>query len=127
MPDKIEEEEAGLSLLNIGGGACEELFGEELDKVVENILDPNMEPTAVREIILKVKFKPEHSRTKSAVTITCVAKLGPARGYTTSIFAGKNGDGNNKIYEHNPDQMRMQFESFIKRPQIQTIKEGTHA
>lgn len=41
-----------VSLENIGRGAALERFDVELQKVLENVLDPNTKPTATRKVTL---------------------------------------------------------------------------
>ena len=42
--------EEKINLSNLGNGAAKELFERELDRVLKDILDPNTEATAQREI-----------------------------------------------------------------------------
>lgn len=45
-----------ISLATLNKGAAIELFEQELKRVIENIADPNVEPTAKRKITLTVVF-----------------------------------------------------------------------
>ena len=45
--------EEKLTLSNLGNGAAVELFGIELRRVLKDVMDPNTDPKAVREITLK--------------------------------------------------------------------------
>ena len=65
-----------LSLANLGGGAAVEKFDTELQKVLDNIADPNTVENAGREVTLKVKIKPKE-RDYAKVQILCGSK--PAR------------------------------------------------
>lgn len=51
-----------LSLVNLGGGAAVEMFDEALEKVLENILDPNTEAKTKRVITLKMTISPAENR-----------------------------------------------------------------
>ena len=75
-----------LSLGTLKGGAAIELFDLELDKVMDNIQDPNTEPTEAREITLKVTIKPDEDRFLSAVGIQCwPSKLAKRRPAVTQV------------------------------------------
>lgn len=80
-----------ISLLNLGDGAAIEKFDEELQRVLDNIVDPNAKADAVREITLKVKFKPDENRNVAAVSIATDCKLAPDREVTTACVIGRIG------------------------------------
>lgn len=68
-------EDEKLSLVNIKGGAAIEIFDRALQKVIENIYDPNTTNDA-REISLKVTLKPmDENRQIIAYSIKCPTKL----------------------------------------------------
>ena len=93
-----------VTLENIGGGACTEKFGIELERVIENILDPNTDSKA-REIVLRVKIKPsDKNRTQTGVEVHCYSKLSNPVEFTTNMFVGSQR-GALVAFEHNPDQM----------------------
>lgn len=68
------EESEKLSLVNLKGGACVEMFDRALDKVIENINDINT-TLKNREINMKVKFTPSEDRSFIAYTIQVDPKL----------------------------------------------------
>jgi len=103
-----------LSLVKIGGGVAEELFLEELQKVLDNIVDPNTEEKAIREITIKFKFKPNESRGHVNIFISSASKLGPTKAYPTKAFVGRRDDGTGEAFEHNPQQMQFMFEQAQK-------------
>lgn len=51
-----------MKLSQIGQGALQELFENELEKVIDNINDINTEPTKKRKITLTVEIKSDESR-----------------------------------------------------------------
>ena len=63
-----------LSLINLGGGAAVEQFQVELDRVLENIMDPNTGHTK-RAITMKVEFQPSTDRSTYNLRISCSSKL----------------------------------------------------
>ncbi|MBC2741569.1 MAG: hypothetical protein HGJ93_00590 [Desulfosarcina sp.] len=98
-----------LSLSNLGGGAAIERFDDELRAVLDNIADPNTVENAAREVVLKVKIKPKE-RDYARVEIICSSKLAPADSYNTNIYIGADVKGRSEAFEHNPEQLKFQFE-----------------
>ncbi len=92
-----------VTLVTLANGAAMEIFDSELSKVVENILDPNTDPKAVREVTLKVRIKPDASRKNAAVVVGVTSKTGAINGCGTQFFFGKKG-GKCFAVENNPDQ-----------------------
>lgn len=60
-----------LSLDTIANGALKERFADELQKVLENIKDPNTEATKERNISVKLSFKPDKKRNQVGIKIEC--------------------------------------------------------
>ena len=101
-------DEEGISLISLKEGAAVELFDAELQKVLDNIMDPNTKPDSVREVILKVKFKPEKDRSMGIISIEPFSRLAPQAPVATRVFlGGKNGKG--VAFEHNPKQPSLPF------------------
>lgn len=92
------------SLGSLARGAAVERFDDALARVVENIVDPNTDADAAREITLKVKFKPNKSRTMAAFEIKCDPKLAPPSSVGGSIFVGER-DGVAVATEYDPEQL----------------------
>jgi hypothetical protein len=92
-----------VSLTTLGDGAAIELFQVELQKALDNIVDENTRPTAVREVILKVRIKPSGDRDYGEVSVSCVSKLAPLSPFGTNFFIGKHR-GKGVALEHNPKQ-----------------------
>ncbi|MFA5659676.1 MAG: hypothetical protein WC900_10400 [Oscillospiraceae bacterium] len=87
----IKEEK--LTLLNIGDGAAQELFDEQLQKVLKNIADVNTEDKAERTITLKITFKPDEKREFSAVSIQATSKLAPDKAYPCTVMLANGSEG----------------------------------
>ena len=78
-----------ISLANVRGGAVIEAFDEELAQVLDNINDPNTNPSAARELTLKLKIKPDDDRTISDIEFTVWPnKLAPRRIITGRMVIG---------------------------------------
>jgi hypothetical protein len=80
-----------ITLANLANGAAVEKFGIELQRVLDNIVDPNTKADAVREVILKVKIKPNDKRELGAVSIETGVKLAGDAPYETTVQFGSVG------------------------------------
>jgi len=101
-------DEGLVSLETLKGGAAVQLFDEELQKVLANIMDPNTEAGAVRSVRLEIKIKPDKDRSGGSVEIIPSCKLAPAVALGTRMFFGKKG-GKVLAFEHNPDELQFPF------------------
>lgn len=100
-----EEERA--SLLTLARGAAIERFDDEMQRVLDNIVDPNTRD-GVREVNLKVKIKPDANRVTGGVEIICTSKTQPAQVCSTMFYIGRQGT-RGVAYEHDPQQMNMPY------------------
>ena len=85
--------EEKISLSNLGDGAANELFERELDRVLKDILDPNTEASAQREINLKLIFKQDDERDLGATGIKVSSKLAGSRVFVTRVAFGRDKAG----------------------------------
>jgi hypothetical protein len=98
------QEKNELSLSTINEGAVNDLFTEELEKVLRNIHDLNTKADAVREINISIKFKPNKDRLTASTDVKVSSKLSPPNLITGSLFL--MFDNNKpKAYANNPHQM----------------------
>lgn len=105
--DKKDDEQ--VSLVTLNGGAAVELFDDELQKVLDNIGDPNTKPDAAREVVLVIKIKPDEKRRYCDVTIQAKSKIAPTRESGTVFFLGKKAGSTRVIAsERNTDQMTLE-------------------
>jgi hypothetical protein len=100
-------EEDRASLLTLARGAAIERFDDELQRVLNNIVDPNT-GGGVREVTLKVKIKPDANRTTGAVEILCTSKVQAAQPCSTMFYIGRQGTMG-VAFEHDPQQMSMPY------------------
>ncbi len=96
-----------LSLENLGCGAAMEKFEDALKEVLGNILDPNTDPKTAREVVMKVKVKPNELRNEAEVSIHVHSKLAPTKPYPTRIFIGRSVQGNPEAHEVNANQANL--------------------
>jgi hypothetical protein len=75
------------SLDTIAGGAVAEAFELEFEKVMRNIVDPNTDSQAKREITVRIVFKPVgNDREEVLVGSQVTSKLAPNRPTLTTMF-----------------------------------------
>lgn len=79
-----------LNLEEFGGGALAEQINSELQKVINNIADPNTKATQMRKLNLTITFKPNESRNLSQVNISAKSTLATAVPFETNIFIDKD-------------------------------------
>jgi hypothetical protein len=113
-----------INLINLGGGAVAEKFGDELSKVVENILDPNTEPKVKREVTIKVVIRPTIDRDMGAIAVYASSKLAPPVAFITQAYFGKDGQ-RSLAFENNPNQFT--FNDFIETEKENNVHEIMHS
>ena len=105
-------EDKRVSLANLGGGpgntssAAIELADFELQRVLDNIVDENTKPDAVREVTLKIRIKPDKLRESCDVEISSTSKLAPISPYPTRFYVGRE-NGRGVAIEDDPKQRNM--------------------
>lgn len=115
------EQQDPIKLETLAGGAALERFDYELQRVFENIMDPNTRPDLVRNVTLKVTFRPNKDRNFGPVTIEAAAKLAPLEGHTTQAYFGRDAQGNPTAVEHNPEQYKL-FDEAQRQDNVTPIK-----
>lgn len=63
------------SIMSMARGAFEERVDYEMDKVIQNILDPNTKATAKRKITLTIELTPDDERRTIGVSVTAKSTL----------------------------------------------------
>lgn len=99
----MHEDEIYVNLETLGQGAAVERFNEQWDLALANIKDQNTSATAVREVTLKVKLRPNEDRDRVIVDIECAAKVAPPKTVGSLIYLGKL-EGKIVASENNPKQ-----------------------
>jgi len=86
-------EKCHLELQNIAGGALQELFENDLERVLENIYDKNTSFKKARKLIIELKLVPsDESREIVLVDIATKTILSPVQGVTTKLMLDRNGN-----------------------------------
>lgn len=71
-------------------GVLTEKVNMDLEKIVENILDPNTSETKKRKLTINISFSPNSGRDLVDVDITTKTILAPVEGVNTKIVIGKD-------------------------------------
>lgn len=82
----MNEQDKRTSILQMARGAICERVDYEMSKIIDNILDPNTNPTATRKITLAIVFKPDSNRQVINVAVTAKSALCPTDPVATSLF-----------------------------------------
>lgn len=81
------------SILETARGAILERADYEMAKILDNIIDPNTDPTKKRVLTLTLDFVPNEGRTAVEVRCTAKPRLEPTMPVKTSLFLTPDGDG----------------------------------
>ena len=81
-----------MQLTTVNNGDLVQKFNEALPQIMANITNENTDPKATREIILKIRFKPDEDRDQVAVTTFCHLKLAPDPGESVLFLDEIEGD-----------------------------------
>lgn len=103
-----------LNLKDIAGGALYEKANDAMQRVLENMQDPNTPYKAKRSITIKLGFVQNESRDNTAVDISVETKLAPASPVQTMMAIGKNLKNGEVYAEEYGKQIRgqMSFEDL---------------
>lgn len=82
--------EIELNLSEMANGAIQEKLEVELEKLFENIHDPNTKPKDKRSITIKLEFTPDDNRQVTNLNSSFATKLAPIRDFDTTILTGKD-------------------------------------
>lgn len=82
--------EIDLQLSELANGAIQEKLNGELEKVFNNIHDPNTGATDKRIITIKLEFKPDDNRQVVTVNSDFTIKLANVEGVSTTVLTGRD-------------------------------------
>ena len=98
------------SIMQMARGAFEERVDYEMDRVIQNILDPNTKATAKRKITLTIELTPDDERRTIGVSVTAKSALAATNPVTTGLYVTADGNGELVVAElvpQVPGQMDM--------------------
>ena len=114
------------SILQMAKGAFIERVDYEMQKVIDNIFDPNTSPTAKRKITLTVELKPKNDRSSIDVDVTAKSALAPTNPVSTLLTVMSDENGEPYVAEmvpQNPGQIFLDG-STQESPRILNIANG---
>lgn len=79
------------SIMSMARGAFEERVDYEMDKVIQNILDPNTKATAKRKITLTIELTPDDERRTIGVSVTAKSTLAATNPVAPGLRTGFRG------------------------------------
>lgn len=79
-----------INLEVFANGAFTAQINRELQKVAENIQDPNTDATAKRRITVNIEFKPNETRDFVTTGVQAKSTLAPALGAVTALNMGRD-------------------------------------
>lgn len=96
-----------LTLENLGKGVVHEKFTFELEKIMNNINDPNTDPEKLRKIEFIIKFKPSTDRGLIKIEVQSKATLAPDSPSEHHVFSGKDNRGKHIALVDDPKQLTL--------------------
>lgn len=109
-----------LSLANMADGAAVEAFDIQLRRVLENILDPNVNATAVRKVTLEVRIKPDENRSFGPLEFVCYPTFAKDNPVKTLIHIARNGK-DVIASEHDTRQLSLPADSEEKPTPLRAV------
>lgn len=94
-----------VSLANLARGAAHEKFDIELQKAIDNIMDPNF-GAGPRKVFLEVIIRPAENKMTAEVTVNAHSKLVQPLPVATRFYLGRPG-GLPTALEHRIEQQNM--------------------
>jgi hypothetical protein len=79
-----------LRISSISGGAIQEMIDMELQKVFENIHDPNTKATDKRSVTIKLEFAPDDKREIINLNSKVSSTLAAIRDVSATVLTGKD-------------------------------------
>lgn len=102
-----------LNFETLAGGALKEKLNSELDKVLENIADPNTKDTKTRKLTISISFKPNEERDLAEVAIEAKTVLAPAMPSKTKIIIDRDLESGKVVAAEFKNQLPGQVELSI--------------
>lgn len=114
-----------LDLSAIGEGGLQEKVDKELEKVFDNILDPNTDTKATRKLIITLTMKPDDTRQTVSTGMEVKSTLAPQTGVATTVLVGQK-DGKvyaNELKSSIPGQMYFDEKGEVRTDIGQPVEE----
>jgi len=91
-------------------------FSRELDKVLQNIADPNTDPTKARKLTVELKFVPNENRDIASVEIIAKSSVQSDTSSSTAMLIDRDREGNvvgAELKSHSRGQMMVSADGEI--------------
>lgn len=114
-----------LHLSAIGEGGLQEKVDKELEKVFDNILDPNTDTKTARKLTITLTMKPDDTRQTVATGMEVKSTLAPQTGVATTVLVGQK-DGKvyaNELKSSIPGQMYFDEKGEVRTDIGQPVEE----
>lgn len=79
-----------INLEQFAGGKLSVQLNKALEKITENVQDPNTDAQKVRKINVSISFRPNDERNFVATTVETKLSLAPELGATTALSTGRD-------------------------------------
>lgn len=79
-----------IDLEQFAGGKLSVQLNKALEKITENVQDPNTDAQKVRKINVSISFRPNDERNFVATTVETKLSLAPELGATTALSTGRD-------------------------------------
>ena len=79
-----------INLEQFAGGKLSVQLNKALEKITENVQDPNTDAQKVRKINVSIRFRPNDERNFVATTVETKLSLAPELGATTALSMGRD-------------------------------------
>lgn len=113
-----------INLEQFAGGKLSVQLNKALEKITENVQDPNTDAQKVRKINVSISFRPNDERNFVATTVETKLSLAPELGATTALSMGRDlrtGEVEAvEIFNQIPGQMN--FDDVIDQEEDETPK-----
>lgn len=114
-----------LDLSAIGEGGLQEKVDKELEKVFDNILDPNTDTKTARKLTITLTMKSDDTRQTVATGMEVKSTLAPQTGVATTVLVGQK-DGKvyaNELKSSIPGQMYFDEKGDVRTDIGQPVEE----
>ena len=92
---------SSISIDQLAGGGASERIQRELNKIAENVLDPNTKADATRTLTIQLTIKPNKQRQVGDAELVVKSSLASAAGLPTSFIFDWDKDGKPVMAEMN--------------------------
>ena len=114
------DERTKKSILEMCNGAFQERTDYEMNRLIENIMDPNTDPVAKRKIQITLELKPDADRSTVAVSCAVKSSLAPTYPVATMLYIAAN-DTVIEMTPQIPGQLNMEDEEQEAPPQLRLL------